>query len=152
MWISSKLDEADFGPSDWSPDIVAWTPKQKNDSVKKAGYRLFWAASLAMDNVGNEELYSGEFAMDGIIHKLVKVFYNLFLLYRKILFDRESCPYLIPLFSSLAFTSTMISLMWVDLRYLPATTMTASRKGTRLRSTFGCNHILILVTLIQYFV
>jgi len=66
LWVSTKLDEDDFGPSDWMTSIVAWTPKQKNDSITKAGYRLFWASSLALDYVEKDQLYNDDYDKDGV--------------------------------------------------------------------------------------
>lgn len=66
LWIASKLNEDDIGPSDWSYDIVSWTPKQDGDSITKAGYRLFWAASLAMDYVDKDSFNSTDYENEDI--------------------------------------------------------------------------------------
>ena len=45
----SKLDEWSNGPSYPVWSVLSWTPKQKNDSILKAGYRMFYASMLAME-------------------------------------------------------------------------------------------------------
>ena len=45
LWVYSKLDEWAIGPTCWIPDIIAWTPRFPNDSILKAGFRLFFAAA-----------------------------------------------------------------------------------------------------------
>lgn len=66
LWILSRLDSDDFGPSDWYPSIVSWTPKNKGDSLRKAGYRLFWAAALGMDYVNIDSFYNDEYDKTGL--------------------------------------------------------------------------------------
>jgi hypothetical protein len=65
MFVKTKLDEWAVGPSDWAIDMIAWTPKVKNDSLIKAGYRMFWASALALDNVPTDEYYSDDYDEDG---------------------------------------------------------------------------------------
>ena len=50
LWVSTHLDEWAIGPNDWEACLLAWTPKVKNDTIEKAGYRMFWGLSLAMNN------------------------------------------------------------------------------------------------------
>ena len=50
LWISTKLDEWAVGQNSWEASLIAWTPKVKKDTIDKAGYRMFWASSLAMDD------------------------------------------------------------------------------------------------------
>ena len=65
LWVVSRLDPWDVGPNDWLPSIVTWTPRGKNDSVKLAGYRLFWAAALGMDCVESDDFYNTDYDKDG---------------------------------------------------------------------------------------
>ena len=58
MLIRSKLDEWNFGPGCQAIDIVAWTPKSKGDSIREAGFRMFYGVVLAMDDVPIGEDYS----------------------------------------------------------------------------------------------
>ncbi len=63
--VSTKLDEWAIGPSDWEASIIAWTPKTKYDSINEAGYRMFWAAALALDCVQINEYFSDDFDENG---------------------------------------------------------------------------------------
>ncbi len=65
LWIYSKLDEWGNGPGYRAEGLIAWTPRMKGDSVKSAGYRLFWAAAMAMDGLGTEGFYSHEADEEG---------------------------------------------------------------------------------------
>ena len=65
LWVVSKLDEWAVGPSDWEASILAWTPKIKNDSINKAGYRMFWASGLALDDVPLDEYCNDDYDEDG---------------------------------------------------------------------------------------
>lgn len=65
LLVFSKLDESDIGPSNWVWSVVSWTPKQKGDSIVKAGYRMFWAIFLAMDYVPGNEFYSDGYDEEG---------------------------------------------------------------------------------------
>jgi hypothetical protein len=56
--LVSKLDEWMNGPSYSVYNILAWTPKQKNDNIVKAGYRMFWASAMVMENVEEKEFYN----------------------------------------------------------------------------------------------
>ena len=60
LWVASKLDDWASGPDAWVASVIAWTPKAKNDSVNKAGTRMFWAIGLAMDDVAPGE-YNSDF-------------------------------------------------------------------------------------------
>lgn len=51
LWVSTRLDQGLVGPASWIPDLFLWTPKIKNDSVIRAGYRLFRAFLLNMEEV-----------------------------------------------------------------------------------------------------
>lgn len=64
LWISTKLDEWAVGPSDWEASIIAWTPKSKNDSITRAGFRMFWASALALDSVEINEYFNADFDED----------------------------------------------------------------------------------------
>lgn len=66
LWILSRLDPEDFVPADWFPSIVSWTPRQMGDSVRLAGYRLFWAAALAMDDVKSGDYYNDDNYENGL--------------------------------------------------------------------------------------
>lgn len=61
LWVSTKLDEWLVGPSGWEPELMLWTPKIKNDSVIRAGYRLFRAFLLNMEDVPDGEFYCPDF-------------------------------------------------------------------------------------------
>lgn len=61
LWVSTKLDEWLVGPSSWQPDQFLWTPKMKNDSVVRAGYRLFRTFILNMEDVADGQFYCPEF-------------------------------------------------------------------------------------------
>jgi len=70
LWILSRLDTDDFGPSDWIPEIISWTPERKGDSARKAGYRMFWAAALAIDYVEKDEYYNSGDYKDGVWERI----------------------------------------------------------------------------------
>ena len=63
--IYSKLDKMSVGPSYFAGSIIAWTPKQKGDTITKAGYRMFWATAMSMDFVKEGEFYSEGYDDDG---------------------------------------------------------------------------------------
>jgi hypothetical protein len=65
LWVVTKLDEWAVGPSDWEASILAWTPKMKKDSIDKAGYRMFWASALALDDVPLDEYCNDDYDEDG---------------------------------------------------------------------------------------
>jgi hypothetical protein len=65
LWVLSKLEEWALGPMDWHASIVAWSPKSKNDSKEKAGYRMFWATAMHMENVKTDEFYNNDYFDDG---------------------------------------------------------------------------------------
>ncbi len=65
--LISKLDEWSNGKSYPVWSVLSWTPKQKNDSILKAGYRMFYASMLAMEigDIKNSDDYSSLFDEDG---------------------------------------------------------------------------------------
>jgi hypothetical protein len=65
LWIYSKLDEWGNGPGYWAEGLIAWTPRIKGDTLIGAGYRLFWAAVMAMDGVVEEGFYSHDADEEG---------------------------------------------------------------------------------------
>ena len=65
--LLSKLDEWSNGPSYPVWSVLSWTPKKKNDSIVKAGYRMFYASMIAMEigDVKNSDDSSSLFDEEG---------------------------------------------------------------------------------------
>jgi len=61
LWVSTRLNTWSAGPIVWVTNVMAWTPKAKNDSINKAGYRMFWALALAMDHVEINEYFNNNY-------------------------------------------------------------------------------------------
>lgn len=58
LWALVKIDEWAFGPDDWNPWLLAWTPRIRQDSRNKAGYRLFTAYIMKEKLIVPPTIYS----------------------------------------------------------------------------------------------
>jgi len=62
LWSATRIDDFGDGPLPADYDVIAWTPKQKGDTIHKVGFPLFHAAFLEIQCV-NEDDWEAEPAL-----------------------------------------------------------------------------------------